>query len=914
MVPEAITLSDEYEKVVRRLFEPEVREVSSPPSSSQTPFNQEMQFQQQTPSGEQTMFPHETQSEQQTQFDLGMACNVNPEMPFSELPFSEWPICPEGTRYVLADVESEILFPLLPEFAQFAARDLERKRIYRDALARLTPLGPRAQRHWCKATVSSWFRNNDPTKSCVKAKLQPPLSVEETQPGPAVPTKRGKPNCGLPVKGVIPIKQKNDIDQMFLQVTKTLDHAAREEALAGFKHDRADIIAVIKNLPRHWVGIMRPSKHKNPKGGRFIYRLRVFDNRRPGGIPVFDIFFGSRFGDMAIYPAKRGYEICCRDFYYSEETPIEEASPDRATAFYLPLRERAFDMSGWHHHPYNVFCRALLSVRLENIVDPSLYDILSPQIAAEIEKRRQRGNNSTAFLTVLAAMKRNALVRVFVSKKADKNGKLPNIGLDGNGTNLWLSQLIWVFPHAIPMLRKSPNAKILDGTFTIAAPMTLELLCVTVANETSVIGLCIAPTESTSSMVSLYQAVIEYMEDNGLDKSDLTGLPLISDQGKGLEVLVNEFHLDWKACHRHLIENFGASGIVGSWACRFMRCCSQIEFDRERQVVLREIDIRYGTGEFPKNDVKFDHLCQMLHWTPPGRTIIESRFSMPKYWSRWERYGSASTSNGIESIHAKLNRLKHSREVFLSRVVKVLNYCVDRFENRNSDYRKKHRASNRYWSTVEDQSNLMHSISRDPGRRRFYEELNWNDKLKECNGSKMDWEYPEYDMDNVKSPPNIQVVYQDDAESPQDLPPRRRVDCDPDVLSVLFGEVDPTDNSLPKVCPEGFDDFRDTAWRITFSIRPMLSRTSHADWTDIIVRVSGIGNALGLMRSKVTVSDVEEVQWRKEVYIEFMIDGWHTRFQSTIKWPSKGTDEKGTRTGKRRERRQVSKGNPTFSD
>jgi hypothetical protein len=190
-------------------------------------------------------------------------------------------------------------------------------------------------------------------------------------------------------------------------------------------------------------------------------------------------------------------------------------------------------------------------------------------------------------------------------------------------------------------------------------------------------------------------------------------------------------------------------------------------------------------------------------------------------------------------------------------VIKVMNDCLKRYQNRNSPERKQHRASNRFWSLLDDPSSLMLLLSRNPGRKAFYENLNWNEELSRCNKSKIDWEFLTHNLDMIKFPPDIDVKWMDTVPKlAKSRAPDSSFTTDPDTLAVLFGETGAANRSFPVVCLDTLNAFRDTAWMITFSIRPMLHC---ANWTMIIVKVSGIGSELGLMKPDM-VSAFDEIK------------------------------------------------------
>jgi hypothetical protein len=115
-----------------------------------------------------------------------------------------------------------------------------------------------------------------------------------------------------------------------------------------------------------------------------------------------------------------------------------------------------------------------------------------------------------------------------------------------------------VFPWAVQMLSAiRPNCAMLDGTFKILKPDVLAILHLIFANESIPIAIAVFPAETAESYRVLYAHVEATPVGAGVDPTVLSRLPLVSDQGAGLRAFVRERGLEWKHCHRHLIQAAG---------------------------------------------------------------------------------------------------------------------------------------------------------------------------------------------------------------------------------------------------------------------------------------------------------------------------------------------------------------------
>jgi hypothetical protein len=157
----------------------------------------------------------------------------------------------------------------------------------------------------------------------------------------------------------------------------------------------------------------------------------------------------------------------------------------------------------------------------------------------------------------------------------------------------------------------------------------------------------------------------------------LLRLPIVTDQGRALEKFVNSFHLEWKLCHRHIIESIGAKGQKAAWVLRILRCFSRDEFLRTRMAILKEIDsVRTTLHETDKVYVK---ILRLLGLRPKDKSSLCDI----NHWALWLRLGCPRTTNSAESVNGHLNAEIDKTENWVERVSSVAKHFMRRYHTRD---------------------------------------------------------------------------------------------------------------------------------------------------------------------------------------------------------------------------------------
>jgi hypothetical protein len=161
------------------------------------------------------------------------------------------------------------------------------------------------------------------------------------------------------------------------------------------------------------------------------------------------------------------------------------------------------------------------------------------------------------------------------------------------------------------------------------------------------------------------------------DQGELCSLPLVTDQGTALQCFVRKWQLDWKLCHRHIIESVGARSLIGTWVARLLRCYSREEYNRTQLVIINEMKLLRLDNDTDQSQ-PLASLKRMLGLVDDGHPLCNL-----KHWALWERLGCPRTTNSAESVNAHLNADVTGLPDFFDRVRAVANHFMKRYRSRN---------------------------------------------------------------------------------------------------------------------------------------------------------------------------------------------------------------------------------------
>jgi hypothetical protein len=685
-------------------------------------------------------------------------------------------------------------------------------------------------------------------------------------------------------------------------------HSGHSVVYLADDNDRVDLITFALNLPVGWASEYCSKVHfKATLSGSeviFSHALKIFapiPEEGGGGKPphVFTLYFEGALKPHVLYATFDAYAACAAEFAVCPKT----------RAFLLPVRPNAMEeVRQFRHHPYTVLGQNLHGLKLADETT-ELVGVWDQKVVKRVNARVDRDKTNRNIIKAIHVQQkgtgRDLRGRSAVTVKTTK-AKCVKMYKYSKGRRIF--RLVWVFPHMVALLKDKKACCVSgDGTFKALKPYTLLMLNVVIANEAIPAAFCVSPSESKDAMDDLYSACLLELKRNNLPDDLLTGLPFLSDQGPAMMAFVRGRGLKWILCHRHLIEKAGASSIVGSWVARLLRCCSLEEYERVRSVIIEEVRMNFPTGttgDFPEGFHKVELMLRLYSVEPDVPCDPTTYAFQTAHWARWDprRIGCPTTSNCTESIHAKLNALKKTRARFFTQLKVVIDYCEQRFQNRNNLVRIGARASRRFYMKLKsDRGGAILKRSRDPGLLNFYFRLNTphasgvvllsEEMDEETVNATIDynaellikWQFEKHDLDNeVKSPVDgVEGVIEEEVDSdPTKLSipnswqplyekefkqaPPAAVDApvDADPLAIMLSD---DDSAMPNQFQASDKLIYNTTWDIIFSIRSMIPTVWKRRLHEIILQTAEIGQGLQSNNVDVTLPP-GEAQWRTEAY------------------------------------------------
>jgi hypothetical protein len=352
-------------------------------------------------------------------------------------------------------------------------------------------------------------------------------------------------------------------------------------------------------------------------------------------------------------------------------------------------------------HPIRRLANWVFDKRHCDGVDPDTKALFPGEIVNFLLQRQDREGTNSNYMESLNRILRDhqGLFKIYESTQ-------PNTPMKRLGDRKYLFGLTYIFPHAFQLLKsRLGNCVMLDATFKAMKPYVLSILHLIIRGESIPIAFAVFPAENLDGYTRLYKDLIDMIEKRGASRQLLTALPLVSDQGAALKALAGTFSLQWKLCHRHLIENAGASSLHGDWVRRILECCTPLECRRAIEVIWHEFQLMDPTKRAQyQNSSSCSLLKRMIyafHFQCDRSVPVDWLGQLPHAfepldvacWARWMRLGCPTTSNSAESIHSWLN--KHEDELknkgFFARLEVVIEQLSRRVDKRDTVKRLQNR-------------------------------------------------------------------------------------------------------------------------------------------------------------------------------------------------------------------------------
>jgi hypothetical protein len=193
--------------------------------------------------------------------------------------------------------------------------------------------------------------------------------------------------------------------------------------------------------------------------------------------------------------------------------------------------------------------------------------------------------------------------------------------------------LMWIPDWAITTYEKASYVQ-LDCSFRATKPFAYCVPQAMICNEAVPLGFILTPRESAVT----YSTFMEELW--GLKQGPWDMLPVLSDQGKGLESFCIGHEIEQFFCHRHIIELFGAASTAGMLASRVLRIQTKEHFDGLHKQFVADAEELYNKGLMSKKA-----LNRFLGWVNAFTDGI---------WNR-DYKGIARCSNHAERFHGVVN-------------------------------------------------------------------------------------------------------------------------------------------------------------------------------------------------------------------------------------------------------------------
>lgn len=248
-----------------------------------------------------------------------------------------------------------------------------------------------------------------------------------------------------------------------------------------------------------------------------------------------------------------------------------------------------------------------------------------------------------------------------------------------------------IFPWAFELIDHFHYLE-LDGSFRAMKPYAFCIAQGIFFNESIPFGISITPTESEL----LYQQIFEHLNSITSTPIQFCGKIILSDMGLSIKSICNKFNMTQYFCHRHIIEHFGASCVLGILCKRILKTYSIEEYD---QICIEIQDII--------NEYKEERRKQKTYTTEFASKVkdLETMISgdngdmQSNYfyirWALWIRsdHHAGTCSNHNESLHAFINKDLHkclTMEKKLSNLIKkTIKHCTNLKNRKGTSIKRK---------------------------------------------------------------------------------------------------------------------------------------------------------------------------------------------------------------------------------
>ena len=300
----------------------------------------------------------------------------------------------------------------------------------------------------------------------------------------------------------------------------------------------------------------------------------------------------------------------------------------------------------------------------------------SPEIAAEkmkaidsysYQQKLNIYNNLTIDIDLITLLKTfKGIVKVFVHSTTN-----PEIPYDKSNS---VHGLLWIAPWAFEAICKFQYLE-LDGTFELAKPYTLACPQIIVNGLALPLGFILGPSENWTLFDVFYEELMKIMGNRSL-----LSLPVLSDQGKGIEKFCKQRKIVQYWCIRHIINIVGANSFLGKLTGKLLMSQTPEEFDKHYADVLK---MSNSYNENLKNKTINEKFLAYCFLRLNEKNEIVENIVDQKLFDKivlFNRDMVAAASNHAEGFHSKLKKIANEGKGFVNNISKLYELMNKRLE------------------------------------------------------------------------------------------------------------------------------------------------------------------------------------------------------------------------------------------
>lgn len=226
----------------------------------------------------------------------------------------------------------------------------------------------------------------------------------------------------------------------------------------------------------------------------------------------------------------------------------------------------------------------------------------------------------------------------------------------------------------------------LDASFTAVKPYAFCVAQGIIFNESIPLSITITPSESIELYKTTLDRFVEVFERELREsyiKINWSQKIVLSDMGKSICAICQQYEITHFFCHRHILEHFGSASALGLIVQQILYCFSQdkckdliLKLQSQVDEYIRVITQIYGKVS-PALQRKLDEVKTMM-MLEEGNQNSNYYF---KKWALWIRsqYSVPRCSNHNEALHRALNQQTDPSEIIVTKLDKLITDVIKHY-------------------------------------------------------------------------------------------------------------------------------------------------------------------------------------------------------------------------------------------